>query len=444
MMRVVVVGSGGREHALAWALSRSEQVAQVYVAPGNAGTEWAEYISSDQKRHAPSQNVAISATDIPSLLSFAQEKLIDLTVIGPEVPLSMGIVDSFQAAGLRIFGPTKAAAQLESSKAFAKQFMRENGIPTAKFEIFDDYYAACRYIEARNCPLVVKADGLAAGKGVIVCDTTEETIKALRLVMVEKEYGPAGDLVVIEDRLEGEELSVLAFSDGSDVEIMPYTADHKRAYAFDQGPNTGGMGAYAPRYPSAKLLRQLSPHNILRRVVGAMAKRGTPYTGVLYAGLMLTADGPYVLEFNCRFGDPETQVIVPLLEDDLLRVLWGDQNWRYGDSNLRWREASNGAIATCATVVLASGGYPGKYHTGYPISGLDEVTTMPDVYVFHAGTSRRGDEIVTAGGRVVAVSAIASTLPDALDRAYTAVQHIHFEGVHYRKDIGRSTQEVTR
>jgi len=435
-MRILVVGSGGREHALAWSLTRSPLVDRVYVTPGNAGTEWSDHTANDGCRMADSVNVQIKANDIPALIQFARQNQIDLTVVGPEVPLAAGIVDDFQAAGLCIFGPSKAAAQLEASKVFAKEFMRDHGIPTADFAVFNDYDAACHYVDDQTRPLVIKADGLAAGKGVIVCNTPDEAKDALRLMLVDRPFGEAGERVIIENRLDGSEVSVLAFVDGQHFALMPYAADHKRAYDGDQGPNTGGMGAYASRIIDYPNFEKIVIEEVIRPTIDGMTKRGTPYKGVLYAGVMITPDGPQVLEYNCRFGDPETQVILPLLETDLVDILNVCIDGTLDQLNIKWREEF------CAAVVLASGGYPGDYQTGLPIR-IDWPLPAGSM-LFHAGTKREGNEYVTSGGRVMAVTALGSTLQQALDRAYAAVEHIHFDGMHYRKDIGRTVRESVK
>jgi len=442
--RVLVVGSGGREHTLAWALARSPRVEQVYVAPGNAGTTWPSDPSAVGWRpRAASTNVPISSDDLPELIAFAREQRVDLTVVGPEAPLSAGIVDRFQAAGLRIFGPSREAAQLESSKIFAKAFMRDCDIPTAEYAAFDDYGAARRFLAGFNRPVVVKADGLAAGKGVIVCDDLDQAKAALRRTMLEREFGLAGDAVVIEERLTGREVSVLAFTDGRAVVPMPPTRDHKRVCDGDQGPNTGGMGAFAPAPDVDAALMDEVARTILQPAVDGMAARGTPYSGVLYAGVMLTGDGPRLLEFNCRFGDPETQVILPLLETDLLDILLAcAEGWLHA---VDVRPGPRGAVragwrpGACATVVMASPGYPGSYPQGLTISGVEDVAALDDVVVFHAGTAQRNGALVTAGGRVLGVTALGGDLPSALRKAYAGVERIHFEGAHYRRDIGSAS-----
>lgn len=421
-LSVLVVGGGGREHAIAWALSRSPLVEKLYIAPGNAGTEQV------------GENVAISADDIPALLNFAKEKQIGLTVVGPEAPLAAGIVDEFQAAGLKIFGPTRVAAQLESSKAFAKAFMRQVGIPTAEYSAFEDYITALRYVSDARPPIVLKADGLAAGKGVIIAEYRVEAQTALRRMMVEGEFGHASDKVVIEEFLSGNEVSILAFSDGKTVVPMPPARDHKRAYDDDEGPNTGGMGVFTPPADVNALLVDEIRRRVLQPAVDGMAARGTPYVGVLYAGIMLTPFGFKTLEFNCRFGDPETQALLPLLETDLAEVLLACVEGRLAEIDVRWRNEA------CAAVVLASGGYPNQFRKGLPISGLENVND-DNITVFHAGTECKDEQIVTAGGRVLAVSARGEDLPVALKRAYTSIERIRFEGMHYRRDIGKSLDD---
>ncbi len=424
---ILVVGSGGREHTLAWKLAQSPRVNHVYVAPGNGGTEQAFNASTG----TPISNIDIATTDVERLLGFTQEKGVNLTVVGPEAPLVAGLVDAFMAAGQRAFGPTAAAAQLEGSKAFAKRFMLEHGIPTAGGEIFADYQAGRRYLRKVGAPIVVKASGLAAGKGVSVCQSLDEAEAALRRTMVERVFGAAGDEVVIEERLVGQEASLLCFTDGRTVVPMVSVQDHKAVYDGDRGPNTGGMGCYAPAPLMTPALVQEVVDTIVQPAVDGMRQRGTPYVGVLYAGLMLTPAGPRLLEFNCRFGDPEAQVILPLLETDLLDVLEACLEGRLEAVEIRWCEA----FAAC--VILASGGYPGKYEKGKPISGLEAAAAHSDVLIFHAGTRRDGNSFLTDGGRVLGVTAIAATLPGALYKAYQAAGQISFEGCHYRRDIGR-------
>jgi phosphoribosylamine--glycine ligase len=368
------------------------------------------------------------------LIRLAQEQRIDLAVVGPEAPLAAGIVDAFQAGGLRVFGPSRAAARLEASKIFAKTFMRQHGIPTADHQIFNDYDAARGYVEQQDRPLVIKADGLAAGKGVIICDGAAQAVDALRRLMVEREFGAAGATVLIEERLAGPEVSVLAFSDGRTVAPMPPARDHKRIYDGDHGPNTGGMGAYAPVPDLDEAALLDIRRTILQPAIDGMAARGTPYVGVLYAGLMLTPGGMQVLEFNCRLGDPEAEVLLPLLETPLDQVLLACVEGRLDQVQVRWRRGA------CATVVLAAPGYPGSYPKGLPIAGLDDVGAAfaPDqLVVFHAGTTGPADRPVTSGGRVLAVSGLGDDLDAALAHAYAAAQRIHFEGMYYRRDIGK-------
>lgn len=417
-LSILVVGSGGREHALVWKLSQSQRVAQIFTAPGNAGT--AELAS----------NVPIGAEDIDGLLGFAQSNGIDLTVVGPEVPLSMGIVDRFNAAGLPIFGPTQSAAQLESSKAFAKAFMQEVGIPTAGFGTFTDFAEAVAYVREQTTPLVVKASGLAAGKGVIVCDSLEEAEQALVEIMQEGAFGPAGDKVVIEERLSGPEVSLLAFCDGKTAVPMLPARDHKRAFDGDKGPNTGGMGAIAPPSNLAEGLVNDVMETVIMPTLRGMAERGTPYVGVLYAGLMLTEAGPKVLEFNCRFGDPETQVVLPMLEGDLAEIMLACVTGRLTADAVQLRDGA------CATVVMAAPGYPGNYPKGLPINGVDAANGLADAMVFQAGTKQVEGQLKTSGGRVLAVSALGEEIGVALAKAYEGVRRITFEGAHFRRDIG--------
>jgi phosphoribosylamine--glycine ligase/phosphoribosylformylglycinamidine cyclo-ligase len=424
-MKVLVIGSGGREHCLAWKIAASPRVDQVYVAPGNGGTEW-----GGTEGTAPSRNVAISASDTESLLDFAQENAIDLTVVGPEAPLVVGLVDAFQEAGLAVFGPTRAAAQLEGSKVFAKQFMLAHGIPTGQAQVFDTYEAAAAYLRQVGAPIVVKASGLAAGKGVTVCATSQEAEQALHDAMVARVFGEAGDQVLIEECLTGQEASLLAFCDGQTVVPMVVAQDHKAAYDGDRGPNTGGMGCYAPASLMTPALIEQVTREVLQPAVDGMRAAGTPYVGVLYAGLMLTDAGTSVLEFNCRFGDPEAQVILPLLNTDLVEVLLACIEGRLDQVEVSWDDG----YAAC--VVVASGGYPIHYEKGKVITGLPEASALPGVTLFHAGTRREGEKVLTDGGRVLGVTATGPMLKEALDRAYAAVMRIDFEQMQYRTDIG--------
>ncbi|MFN8483826.1 MAG: phosphoribosylamine--glycine ligase [Anaerolineae bacterium] len=425
---LLVVGAGGREHALAWALARSPQVERVYVAPGNAGTAGGD-------RAATLSNAAIRADDIAGLQAFAEARGVTLTVVGPELPLAAGIVDAFRAQGQAIFGPPRAAARLEWSKAFAKDFMRAHNIPTADYAVFDSYAEAEAFLGANERPWVVKADGLAAGKGVIVCDDAAQARDAARRILIEREFGDAGARVVVEERLVGREVSVMAFSDGESLALLPPARDHKRVGDGDTGPNTGGMGVYAPAPDVDAALLDEVRRVVLAPTVAGMAAAGNPYVGVLYAGLMLTPAGLRVLEFNCRLGDPETQAVLPLLETDLLDVLLACVEGRLADLDIRLRAGA------CVSVVLASEGYPGPSPTGREISGLAEAAALDDVLVFHAATARRADQVVTAGGRVLAVSGVGADLASARARAYAGVEAIHFAGCQFRRDIGRSIGE---
>ena len=424
-MDVLVIGSGGREHTLAWCLARSPRVERVYVAPGNGGTA------------AGMTNVPIADSDTDALVAFAREHQVGMTMVGPEVPLAAGLVDRFRDAGLRAFGPGKDAARMEGSKAFSKEFMARHDIPTARFAVFTDADEAIDHLEKVDYPVVVKASGLAAGKGVLLPEDREQAIAAVETVMVAREFGDAGDEVVIEQHLSGREASVLAFCDGKDLSVMPVAQDHKRVFEGDRGPNTGGMGACAPSpFLSPELLEQVT-EGVLRRTMDGLRDEGMPYVGVLYAGLMLTDDGPRVLEFNCRFGDPETQVLLPLLDSDLLDVLEACVDGRLADIEVKWKDSA------AATVVAAAPGYPGSYPKGMPISGLEQAGAEEGVVVFHAGTKLEDDgSVVTSGGRVLAVTALGPDLTVALKRAYAGINEIRFEGLHFRGDIGRTRIEA--
>lgn len=421
--KVLVVGGGGREHALAWALAKSPQVETVFIAPGNAGTD-----DPAQKM----RNVAIVATDIPALAAFARTENIALTVVGPEIPLVAGIADVFHREKLPVFAPAAAVARLEGSKAFAKDFMHRHGIPTGDYRVFTGIEPARAYVRTQKGGLVVKADGLAAGKGVLICDSPAEAEIALEKIMVARAFGAAGDTVVIEERLTGAEISVLAWCDGKTVVPILPARDHKRALDGDKGLNTGGMGAIAPTPDISSTRVAEIQRTVLQPVVDGLAADGTPYVGILYAGLMLTPAGAKVLEFNCRFGDPETQAVLPLLETDIFDIFRACVTGRLADVNIHWQAGA------CATVVLASPGYPESYPKGLPITGLENIFS-DNVTVFHAGTARMAnDSLVTAGGRVLAVSAVGVDVPSALDAAYRAVRKIHFDGAHFRTDIGRT------
>lgn len=425
-MKVLIIGSGGREHALAWKISQSPLLTKLYAAPGNAG------IAQLAECHP------IKVEDISGLLEFAKREKIDLTVVGPEAPLAAGIVDIFQKEGLKIFGPSQAAARLEGSKAFAKDQMHKFNIPTADYEVFGNINEAKHYCVETEMPVVIKADGLAAGKGVIICETSQDAVSALTRIMAEGVFGDAGKKVVVEKKIEGEEVSILAFSDGEKVIPLATSQDHKRAYDYDRGPNTGGMGAYSPcPFVSDEKFSEIIDLAI-RPMIRGMASEGTPYRGLLYAGLMLTKNGPMVLEYNCRFGDPEAQAVLPRMKSDLLPILMEIASGSLTSETLEWHEKA------CITVVMASGGYPGFYHTGFPITGI-ESATKDEVQVFHAGTVRNDkDQIVSAGGRVLTVTATGENLRAAYDRVYSVIGKIHFEGGFFRHDIGRRAMEVLR
>lgn len=415
-MKVLIIGSGGREHALAWKVAQSPLVEHVFAAPGNPGI--AEI----------AQCVNIKSTDLAGLRRFAQEMAIDLTIVGPELPLAAGIVDEFNVAGLKIFGPTAQAAQIEASKVFSKDLMKKYHIPTANYETFTQYEAAMAYLSDAIYPLVIKADGLAAGKGVIIVENLVEAQLALESIMVHDCFGQAGAEVVIEEFLIGEEVSLMAFVDGETVLPMVTAQDHKRAYDHDQGPNTGGMGAYSP-VPAFNPARYAQVVNeILKPTIDALRDEGIIYKGVLYAGLMMTAKGPKVLEYNCRFGDPETQVVIPRLINDLVEVALACVDGRLDEIQLKWSRKK----AVC--IILASGGYPGTYTKGYPINGLEQAAE--DALVFHAGTKNQDGTIITNGGRVLGVTADACYLGVAIRNAYRAAEKISFKDMMYRTDIG--------
>ncbi|HTR18650.1 MAG TPA: phosphoribosylamine--glycine ligase [Candidatus Paceibacterota bacterium] len=419
-MHVLLIGSGGREHALAWKLKQSPRIGKLYIAPGNGGTE------------RLGENVPIVATDIEKLAAFASEKKIALTIVGPDDPLALGVVDLFRARKLRIFGPTKAAARIESSKSFAKKLMQDAKIPTAQFKAFDSHTTALAYVHAHGVPVVIKASGLSLGKGVYICKTMEEAESSLKAVMVDMVHGEAGREVVIEDFLEGPEVSVHVLSDALNQLVFPSSQDHKPALDGDEGNMTGGMGTIAPvPFVSTELMGTIE-RSVVRPALDAMLKSGAQFEGLLYPGLKITNDGPKVLEFNARFGDPETQVYMRLLKSDLLDLLEACVDHTLGNllSKVEW------VRGFAANIVLASGGYPDSYKKGFPITGIDEAEAMEGIVVFHAGTAFKDGSLVTNGGRVLGVSALGGTPKDAIDKAYAAVQKIHFEGMHYRKDIG--------
>jgi len=412
-----VVGSGGREHALAWKLAHDSSRPEIFCAPGNAGTALV------------GTNVNIAATDIAGLLAWAKEHQPALTVVGPEAPLCEGLADSFAAAGFKVFGPCRAAAQLEGSKAFAKDVMQAAGVPTAAFARFEDAVAAKAYLRRNGAPIVVKADGLAAGKGVTVAATVEQAEAAVDEALVQKAFGDAGRSVVIEECLVGEEASILALVDGERIVMLASSQDHKRVFDRDEGPNTGGMGAYSPAPVVTDDLWPVIREQVFGRTLAELKRRGITFRGVLYAGLMMTAAGPKVLEFNCRFGDPETQAILPRWDGDLLPALEACAEGRLEERLVRWKREA------CVCVVMAAGGYPGSYAKGDAISGLDVAAKLKDVVVFHAGTKLDGGRAVTAGGRVLGVTALGADLQSAVRRAYEACGVIRFDRAHFRKDI---------
>src|SRR5213594_357581 len=416
-MKILVIGGGGREHALVWKLKQSPAVDRIFCAPGNAGTA------------VIAENVALAASDLPQLRAFAKQNDVHLTVVGPDDPLAMGIVDLFSANKMRVFGPTKSAARLESSKIFAKELMRAQKIPTAQASTFSDSKEALRHCEQLTFPVVIKADGLALGKGVIIAPNIATARSTIEAMMNEARFGEAGRRIVIEEFLRGTECSLHALVDGRNYRLLESARDHKRAFDGDIGPNTGGMGAFSPADNWNSKQQLQFEEKIMRPVLhGLLAERIT-FRGLLYPGLMITEDGARVLEFNCRFGDPETQAILPRMKSDLLPLLEATIDERVGNCSIEWDHRP------AVSVVLASGGYPNKYETGKIISGLDEAVKLEDVQIFHAGTSWVRGELVTAGGRVLAVTALGSTIEGARARAYDAVSRIHFENCHYRRDV---------
>ncbi len=426
-MRVLVVGKGGREHALCWKLAQSPRVARVYAAPGNPGIAQVAECVPIRADLDPGPELE---RQIARLRDFALRERIDLTVVGPESALTGGLVDAFAAAGLPAFGPTAAAARLESDKAFAKELMARVGVPTARHRTFADSAAARRYVDEQGAPIVVKASGLAAGKGAIVCATVAEAHAAIGRIMDERVFGAAGATVVIEEFMRGEEASFFAVTDGSACVFLASAQDHKAVNDGDQGPNTGGMGAYAPAPVLTAELVAATEQRIVRPVLAEMRARGCPFTGVLYCGLMIDASGPRVVEFNCRFGDPEAQVVLPVLDADLAELLLAACTGRLA------AVAVPPAARAAVCVVLASGGYPGAYAKGERIEGLEELAGWPQVVAFHAGTELRDGELVTAGGRVLGITAMAPTIAAAIDQAYAAVDRVRFAGMHFRRDIG--------
>ena len=422
-MKILVIGGGGREHTLAWKLAQSPKVDKIYAIPGNPGmAKVAECIEG------------ISIDDNDRIVEFAKQSAIDMVVVGPEAPLTNGLVDALEKAGIRAFGPRRNAAELEGSKSFAKMMMEKYQIPTAKFKVFNDAESARAYVREEGAPIVIKADGLAAGKGVVVAQTLEEAIAAVNNIMEDKSFGAAGSRVVIEECMVGEEASLLAFTDGETIVPMISSQDHKRAYDGDKGPNTGGMGTYAPAPVMTPDLVNQAVEKVLKPIIAGMKTEGRTYKGCLYAGLMITEDGPKVVEFNARFGDPETQVVLPLLKSDLAEIMQACCDGTLAQQNIVWSEGA----AVC--VVLASGGYPGKYEKGHPIKGLDDAEAAGTM-VFHAGTAEKDGSVVTSGGRVLGVVAEAASIKEAVDKAYAGVGKINFQGMQYRKDIAHRALE---
>ena len=417
-MKVLVVGNGGREHAIIWKLKQNKSIDKIYCAAGNAG------IGRD------AELVPIKPMEIEKLVDFAKREAIDFTMVGMDDPLVAGIVDAFEAEGLTVFGPRKNAAIIEGSKAFSKDLMKKYGIPTAKYEVFNDYESARAYVESQSLPLVVKADGLALGKGVLICATLEEAIEALKEIMLDKKFGASGNTVVIEEFLSGPEVSVLSFCDGKTVVPMVPAQDHKRALDNDMGLNTGGMGTFSPSKFYTEEMNRECMETIFQPTVAAMAKEGRPFVGILYFGLMLTKDGMKVIEYNARFGDPETQVILPRLKTDLLDIMKACVEGRLDKINIEWYD--NAAVC----VVLASGGYPESYEKGYEIKGLEEIKKRDDIVVFHAGTDYKDGKFVTNGGRVLGITGIGKDIDEAIKIAYEGVEIVDFEKKHFRHDIG--------
>ncbi|MEX2052173.1 MAG: phosphoribosylamine--glycine ligase [Candidatus Paceibacterota bacterium] len=422
--KILIIGSGGREHAVGWKVAQSHRAGEIYFAPGNAGT--AEL----------GKNIDIKATDISGLLAFTQTEKIDLTLALPDDPLALGIVDEFQKSGLRIFGPTKSAAKLEWSKAFSKKFMQENNLPTANFRTFTEYNEAKSYLSLQSLPVVIKASGLALGKGVIIAETMGQAQKALADIMVNKSYGEAGREVVIEEFLIGPEISTHAFSDGKNYSVFPPSQDHKRVGEGDTGLNTGGMGTIAPiPFVTGEMMAEIEKY-IIAPTLQNMNNAGTPFSGLLYPGLMLTSEGPKILEYNARFGDPETQTYMRLLETDILDIFDACIDGTLDKLEIKWKD-----LFAC-NIVLASGGYPENYEKNKEIKGIENAEKEKDIVVFHAGTAMKDGKLVTNGGRVLGVSATGSTLSEALKKAYKAIEYISFEGMQYRRDIGQKTLKL--
>ena len=422
-MKVLIIGEGGREHALAWKIKESPRLKELYCAPGNGGTD------------EIATNISIKPDDISALMDFCKKEKIDLTIVGPEAPLALGIVDTFKQEGLKIFGPNKAAAQLEASKIFTKELCKSENIPTAEYEAFTDAAKAKEYISKKGAPLVVKADGLAAGKGVFIAKEESIALQAVDTIMLEKAFGASGEKVIVEECLEGEEASIIVVSDGDNIVPLASSQDHKRAFDNDKGPNTGGMGAYSPAPVVTDEIFQETIEKIIKPTILGMKKNHTPHKGVLYAGIMITKDGPKLLEFNVRFGDPETQAILPRLDSDLLELLDKTAEGSLKDYKLKWSEKS------CVSVVAASGGYPGKYEKGKEISGIKKALELENTLVFHAGTKKESGKTLTSGGRVLNIVALGADIEKAVDKVYKACSLIKFDGIHYRHDIGSRALE---
>lgn len=418
-MKVLVVGGGGREHTIVWKLAQSPKITKLYCAPGNGGIS------------GIAECVPIKAMDLDGIVTFSKENKVDMVVVAPDDPLAAGLVDKLTEAGIRAFGPVKAAAIIEGSKAFSKDLMKKYNIPTAGYMVFDNCSEALQYLDTSSAPIVVKADGLALGKGVIIAQTIQEAKDAVNGMMKDKVFGDAGSRVVIEEFIQGPEVSILAFTDGNTIVPMVSSQDHKRAFDNDQGPNTGGMGTFSPSPLYDKKLADYCMKEVFMPTVEAMNKEGRKFKGVLYFGLMITKDGPKVLEYNARFGDPETQVVLPRLKTDLLEIFEAIIDEKLSEINIEWDDNS----AVC--VIAASGGYPGKYATGIEINGIDKAEENNETIVFHAGTSCKDGKYYTAGGRVLGVTAVESTMDKAIQKAYAGIAKIQFEGMHYRKDIGR-------
>ena len=418
-MKVLVVGSGGREHAIVWKLSQSKRISKIYCAPGNGGISDIATL------------VNIKAIDIEKMIEFCKSEKIDLVFVAPDDPLALGMVDEMEKNNIRVFGPRKNAAIIEASKSFSKKLMKDNNIPTAKYEVFSDLKKAISYLKEQEMPIVIKADGLALGKGVIIANTQDEAVKACTDMMDNHKFGTSGDTIVIEEFMEGHEVTILAFTDGKTIYPMPSSQDHKKAYDNDKGLNTGGMGAFSPSRIYNKELMNQCMNTIFKPTIKAMEQLGRKFKGIIYFGLMITDEGPKVVEYNARFGDPETQVILPLLKNDFIDIIDAIIDETLNEITIEWEDSA------CACIVIASGGYPIKYTKGFPISGIKKANEEKDTIVFHAGTRKESDIIYTNGGRVLGVTSKAKTLNEAINNAYTALDKILFTNMHYRKDIGK-------